>query len=252
MTLWGSALFRSGRVLWALEELAELGTPMNFKHEDVPSRGPETHGNPEFMRLNPAGKIPVLIDGDFVINESAAIMNYLSDKARALGATKSLAPLSGTPARARYDAFCFFVMSELDAQGMYIPRKHAVGGPLREQYGEDAQAVAAAAEYYKKNLKVLADNLRESKAPYLMGEDFSCADILLCNVCCAGANLGWFPWDDEALVEYMRRIVVRPAFVKTQAKLNKGIINKLNDPNFELKIQTTMGPGPTYKAKAKL
>ncbi len=81
MKLWGSALFRSGRVLWALEELADLGTKMEYTHMDVPSRGPETHGNAEFMALNPAGKIPVLIDGDFVINESAAIMNYIADKA---------------------------------------------------------------------------------------------------------------------------------------------------------------------------
>src|SRR5439155_7567630 len=48
------------------------------------------HKHPDFLRLNPAGKFPVLVDGDIVIPESAAIVLYLADKYR----EKKLLPAS--------------------------------------------------------------------------------------------------------------------------------------------------------------
>src|SRR5688500_180359 len=65
---------RSIRARWTLQE---LGVPF----ESVVVRLPEDeHKRPEFLKLNPAGKLPVLVDDDFVLTESAAIVRYLAEK----------------------------------------------------------------------------------------------------------------------------------------------------------------------------
>ena len=74
MTLYGFAATRSLRVLWALNEL-----DVEFEFVPVNLLAGEQH-RPEFLRLNPAGKVPVLVDGDMVLTESAAIVIYLAEK----------------------------------------------------------------------------------------------------------------------------------------------------------------------------
>jgi len=74
MKLYGFAGTRTQRALWGLKE---LGVDFEF----VPVNLLEgEHRRPDFLRINPAGKVPVLIDGDLVIPESAAIVLYLADK----------------------------------------------------------------------------------------------------------------------------------------------------------------------------
>ncbi len=74
MKLYGFPPTRSMRVLWTLRELE-----VEFELVNVdPVRG-EVRA-PEFLALNPAGKLPVLVDGDFVLTESVAICLYLAEK----------------------------------------------------------------------------------------------------------------------------------------------------------------------------
>jgi glutathione S-transferase len=74
MKLYGFGPTRSLRALWGLKELeADFEfVPVNLAAGD--------HRRPDFLRLNPAGKVPVLVDGDLVLTESAAIVMYLADK----------------------------------------------------------------------------------------------------------------------------------------------------------------------------
>jgi len=65
---------RSIRVRWTLQE---LGVPFESEQVRLPLGENRT---PEFLKLNPAGKLPVLVDGDLVLNESVAIVLYLADK----------------------------------------------------------------------------------------------------------------------------------------------------------------------------
>jgi glutathione S-transferase len=65
---------RSIRARWALQE---LGVP--FEAVTVNLRAGE-HRRPDFLKLNPAGKLPVLVDGDVVLAESVAIVLYLAEK----------------------------------------------------------------------------------------------------------------------------------------------------------------------------
>ena len=74
MKLYGFGPTRSLRALWGLKELG-----VDFDFEVVNLVAGENQ-RPEFLRLNPAGKLPVLVDGDLVITESAAIVLYLAEK----------------------------------------------------------------------------------------------------------------------------------------------------------------------------
>ena len=74
MKLYGFGPTRSLRALWSLRE---LGTDFEFVPVNLVAG---EHRHPEFLALNPAGKVPVLVDGDTVIPESAAIILYLAEK----------------------------------------------------------------------------------------------------------------------------------------------------------------------------
>ena len=74
LVLWGHANFRSGAVIWLLEE---LGVP--YKHRPIASRTPAMD-MPEFVALSPRRKIPVLQDDHFTLTETAAINTYLCDR----------------------------------------------------------------------------------------------------------------------------------------------------------------------------
>jgi glutathione S-transferase len=74
MKLYEFAPTRSIRVRWTLQE---LGVP--FEAENV-SLIAGAHHSPEFLRINPAGRIPALVDGDLVLTESIAIVLYLAEK----------------------------------------------------------------------------------------------------------------------------------------------------------------------------
>jgi glutathione S-transferase len=74
MKLYGFAATRSIRALWALNE---LGAEFEFVPVNILAG---EHRHPEFLRINPAGKVPVLVDGDMVLTESAAIVMYLAEK----------------------------------------------------------------------------------------------------------------------------------------------------------------------------
>jgi glutathione S-transferase len=163
--LWGAGSSRPLRALWMLHELE-----LPFEHRPIRSRSGETLTD-EYTRLNPSRKIPTLQDGDFTMSESAAIVNYL---ATAYGAAKNLAPPAAPRERARYDQWCFFVMMELDANTLYIIRRHV---DLTAVYGEAPNAVQTARACYLQQAGAAA--VRLGRGPYAMGERFTGADILL-------------------------------------------------------------------------
>ena len=74
MQLYWAPKTRSIRILWLLEE---IGQPYERVTLDI-RNGPQT--DPDFLRLNPMGKVPVLVDGQAVVSESGAIVAYLADR----------------------------------------------------------------------------------------------------------------------------------------------------------------------------
>ena len=70
--------------------LEEIGAPFTLERVD---RANNAHKSPEYLKLNPNGQIPVLVDGDLVLYETAAICMHLADTHPGAG----LAPPLGSP-----------------------------------------------------------------------------------------------------------------------------------------------------------
>jgi glutathione S-transferase len=200
--LWGVGTPRTMRAHWALHELS-----LAYQTRRIGSRTGETSA-PEFAALNARGKIPVLQDGEFVITESAAIITYLSD---AYSDERSSLVPSGRLDRARWLEWCFFIMTELDATSLYVIRRHR---DLRAVYGDAPAAVQSAQAYFIKQLE-WASRWLSSAASYLVGEQFTTADILL-TTCLAWADAQRFPLNDGCTA-YLRRTTQRQAYRSAHA-----------------------------------
>lgn len=201
-TLWGVGTSRTLRAHWMLHELE-----IAYNMRPITSRSGETL-TPEYTKLNPSQKIPVLQDGDLVLCESAAIVNYLAAQ---YGADRGLSPPALPRERARYDQWCFFAMMELDANTLYVIRKHE---DLHVIYGEAPHALQAARDGFARQAHAAAQRLAQG-GPYVLGDQFSGADILF-TTCLNGALRRKIALPD-ALHEYLRRTTARPAYQRAWA-----------------------------------
>lgn len=125
MKLYGFPPTRSARVLWALREL-----DVEFEFINVDQTRGE-HRRPEFLALNPAGKLPALVDGDFVLTESVAIVLYLAEKYP----EKGLLP-AGLRARAEAFRWLLFTATELEQPLWRIARHTHVYPPEKRLAAE--------------------------------------------------------------------------------------------------------------------
>lgn len=168
MKLYGFGPLRSLRVLWALHELA---TDFEFVPVNV-FAGENQH--PDFLRLNPTGKIPVLVDGDIVVTESAAIVLYLAEKHSA----KGLLPASLSE-RAQVYRWLMFTVTELE-QPLWRIAKHTSLYPEEKRLPEE---VALASEEFLQMAAVMDRHLKGRE--FLVGDRISAAD------CIAAYTLDW-------------------------------------------------------------
>ncbi len=175
LILWGAGTPRTMRAQWILQELE-----LEYERRPIGPRTGETQ-QLEYVRLNPREKVPLLQDGDLTVAESAAIVTYLGET---YGGSKGLVPPLGTPERAAYYEWCFFCMTELDATTLYVVRRH-VG--LKEIYGEAPNAVRAAFEGFEKQIRVAHLKLADGR-PFILGDTFTGADLLLTTCIVSGHN----------------------------------------------------------------
>lgn len=164
LTLYGLGPSRSFRCLWALEE---AGLEYDYHNINIGQTVEGGGQHPDYLKLNPQGKVPCLVDGGFVLTESAAILNYID----ALGSA-NLIP-SNAQQRARYDEFCFFVLSDLE-QPLWTNGKHRFALP-EEQRVKDMLEVAN--WEFAKSINAL-DELFPFQE-FVLEEQFSIADVLL-------------------------------------------------------------------------
>jgi glutathione S-transferase len=125
MKLYGFGPTRSLRALWGLKE---LGVEFEFIPVDLQAG---QHKRPEFLALNPAGKVPVLIDGDLVLPESAAIVLYLAEKYP----EKGLMPAK-LEQRAQVYRWVLFAVTELE-QPLWRMAKHRFIYPEAKRLPQD-------------------------------------------------------------------------------------------------------------------
>ena len=192
-TVIGDAKSRAARVLWMLEE---LGLP--YEHIGAKPR------TDEVMRVNPSGKVPVLLVDGQPITDSTAILTFLADQSGQMTAP------AGTLARARQDAMTQAVLDEFDAV-LWTAARHSFILPRERRVA----AVKDSLRWeFSRNEKVLA--ARIGAGPFLMGDEMTVPDIILAH-CCYWARAAKFDLAEPALVDYAERLLARPAFARVQA-----------------------------------
>jgi glutathione S-transferase len=174
---------------------------LEYERRPIGSRTGETQTD-EFTRINPSQKIPVLQDGEFTLTESAAIVTYVGGT---YGAQRGLVPPPDEN-QANYYQWCFFLMMEFDANALYVLRKHT---DLKAIYGKAPNAVLAARKQLEKQAQVVSKTLA-ARGPFILGESFTAADILL-TICLVSAMRRGIELPD-ALVNYLERITRREAY----------------------------------------
>lgn len=188
MKLYYNPRSRASIAKWALDECGADYQLMLIDFEK------QEHRSPAFLAINPAGKLPALVDGEAHIFESVAIGLYLADKFPAAG----LAPALDHPQRGRYLSLAVFATSQLEpAMGELLLKTET--SPHRGWRDFKTCEALIAAE--------LGDQ------PYLLGEHFSMADILV------GSQFIWkrlFGAEDEhpTIRDYVNRLQERPFSVK--------------------------------------
>jgi glutathione S-transferase len=145
---------RAAGVLWMLEE---VGTPYELRFVDI-AKGDQK--KPEIVALNPMGKLPILVDGDAVVTESAAIGLYLADR-HAYG---RLSPKVDDPARGTYLRWSLYPPSVIEP------------GAMAKQAGwafKDSQAGWG-------NYEAMLSSMEKAVTgrDFLLGNTFSMADVI--------------------------------------------------------------------------
>lgn len=166
ITLYGSGQSRSFRVLWALEE---SGLVYDYKQVKIGQTGDDGTQNDTYKKLNSQGKVPTLVDGNLVISESAAILNYIAT----ISPNKNLIPFNNNELRAQYDAVSFFVLSELE-QPLWTMAKHRFVLPKEFRLRE----IKKTAEWeFAKVVSTLSERLNNKE--FAINNSFTMADILI-------------------------------------------------------------------------
>jgi len=178
LKLYGGARSRAAIVQWYLEE---LGVPYEFIQLDMQAG---EHQQPEFLAINPMGKVPAIVDGDFQLWESGAILWYLAQKHGQIP--------SSPEAQAKITQWILFGNATL-GPGIFVE---------------------ASRERETPKLLTPLNQILEQQ-PFLLGDDFGVADVAV------GSVLAYIPMmlkldlsQYPAVVDYIQRLSERTAFQK--------------------------------------
>ncbi|HMJ12642.1 MAG TPA: glutathione S-transferase family protein [Polyangiaceae bacterium] len=192
-----------GRIAhWMLEE---VGTPYEMKLVNFEKR---EHKAPEFLAINPMGKLPAIVHRGTVVTEAAAICTYLADafpEAR-------LAPAVNDPVRGTYLRWLFFGAGCIEPALVDRMLDRAAAPPSSLGYGSYADVLDALEKAV-------------TPGPFILGERFSAADVYV------GSQIGWGLMVKSleprpAFLAYVDRWNQRPAFQRVLAQTNE-LVEKL-------------------------
>ena len=186
---------RSQRAKWVLEEIGceYISSMIDMRNG--------AHRTPEYTAVNPMGVVPTYQTSEYKIHESVAVVMQLIDENPDAG----LAPALGSPERANYYQWCVFGSAELDFPIGLVTQNEM----LLPEEERDASLASLGRKLFAKRAEVLTNSL--GNEPYLLGADFSGADIVV------GYNCFWATFtgmleQHPTLVSYLERLQGRPAF----------------------------------------
>ena len=182
--------------------LEEIGAPFELVFVD---RANAAHKSPAYLKLNPNGQIPVLVDGDFVLYESAAICLHLADQ---FPQARLVPPLQ-SPERAHCYQWLFWCTNTLQAMLMH----YFYGERLVDEGNAEAAAqVKKHAEARVSSMLELLDRqLASHRGDWLLGPDFSAADPYVLMLCRWTRNFSRPARDLPHTGPYLQRMLARPA-----------------------------------------
>ena len=205
ITVWGGQTSRSIRIVWLLEE---MGLPYRVAQVDM--LAPEQ--DPAFLEINPANYIPALQDGEVVMVESIAIMEYLMAR---YGPTP-LAPTATDPDFAAYQQFLHLGEAGLATLMMPVVVSRFIAPEAeRENWGANWCLQSC-----QKRLRLVEARL--AALPYLAGDRFTAADISVTYALNLGQRNCGLTLSD-AQQAYLARTTDRDAYKRATDRSHEGV-----------------------------
>ena len=192
MKLYWAPRSRSFTALWLMEE---TGQPYERVLTDITAGAQKT---PEYLAINPMGKVPALGDGDATLAEAAAICAYVAERYP----EARLAPPPGDPARAKYLYWLFFSPGCIEPAIVQLATKIEMN-PVAAGWGE-AQRV----------FDVL--DAAVSKGPWILGDTFSAADVVIGSGLNYAVRMFKMVPPRPSFDAYLDRCAARPAFQRAE------------------------------------
>ena len=206
LKIYGTAASRAARPLWVAHELGLI-----YEHIPLPYLGGATR-TPEFLKVNPNGRIPVVDDAGVLVWESMACTIYLAG--RFLGRDGASLAAQTHAERAEILRWSFWVVTECEKEALvFLMHRFLMPAERRKpQLAEDAL------RHLSGPLRVLDQHLQGR--PWLAGERFTVADI------CVASVLAWVAGAADLMAQYtqvhewLQRCLARPAYqnVRLMAK----------------------------------
>ena len=182
--------------------LTEIGVPFELRPVDTAA---QAHRTPAYLALNPNGRVPVLVDGDLVLFESAAICLHLTDCHPQAG----LAPLPGSNERAHFYKWLVWLTNTLQATLMvfFYPERWLTDG----NDAGAAELKTCAEGRTGALLDLLEAELQRHGGPWLLGARYSAVDPYALMLCRWTRHFAHPARARPALGAYLQRVLDRPA-----------------------------------------
>ena len=194
ITLFHAPHSRSAGTLTLLEE---LGAPYELRVFDLKAG---EHRRPDYLAVNPMGKVPAILHRGALVTEQVAIFLYLSD----LFPERGLAPALGDPLRGPYLRWMVYYAACYEPALVDRAMKREPAPVSTSPYGD-----------FETMMATLVGHLEQG--PYMLGETFSAADMLW------GLALNWgvlfkLVPETPVIADYVGRITARPSFARAGAR----------------------------------
>lgn len=191
-TLIGTPKARPFRVLWMMEELG-------VEYDILPLSPADKAAMAEY---NPTGKVPALKDGDDVIIDSVAIMQYLADK------HGEMTFKAGTIERAKQDSFTQFICDEIDG-ALWTAARNSFVNPEDKR----VEAIKPVLMWeFERSIKALERRLDDND--FFMGDTCTVPDLLFTH-CVGWAKNAGFMIESKPLLALVKRCIARDAYQRS-------------------------------------
>lgn len=202
LTIYGTAASRAARPLWVAQELG-----LAYEHIALPYLGGATR-TPEFLKVNPNGRIPVVDDDGVLVWESMACTLYLAER---FMSQDGLSLTAHTHAeRAEILRWSFWVVTECEKDALIF----LMHGMLMPAERRKPQLAEEALRHLAGPLRILDRHLQGRR--YLAGERFTVADI------CVASVIAWLEGASDLMAQsvqvhdWLQRCLARPAFQRVR------------------------------------